>query len=88
MPEDVEFQTKPRLAWRMLERVLEPGVPFAWVASDEVYGSDRNLRLWLEREGIADVLAIKSNENLWAWTDKGPPQVGADRLASGADETG
>ena len=87
IPEDVGFQTKPRLAQRMLERALESGVPFGWVAGDEVYGNDRNLRLWLEREGIAHVLAIKSNEKLWAWTDKGPIQVRADRLASQVDES-
>ena len=88
VPEDVAFQTKPRLAQRMLERALESGVPFAWVAGDEVYGSNRNLRLWLEREGIAHVLAIKRNEKLWAETDRGWRQVRADRLASQVDETG
>ena len=88
MPEDAGFQTKPRLAQRMLERALESGVPFGWVAGDEVYGNDRNLRLWLEREGIAHVLAIKSNEKLWARTDKGPGQVRADRLASQVEEVG
>ena len=31
-----------------------------------------NLRLWLEREGLSHVLAIKRSEKLWAWTDKGP----------------
>ena len=76
VPEEVGFQTKPRLAQRMLERAPGIGeVPFGWVAGDEVYGNDRNLRLWLEREGIAHVLAIQSNEKLWAWTDKGPLQV-------------
>jgi hypothetical protein len=30
--------------------MLESGVPFAWVAGDEVYGSDRDLRRWLERD--------------------------------------
>ena len=40
------FQTKPQLARWM----LESGVPFAWVAGDEVYGSDRDLRRWLERD--------------------------------------
>ena len=88
VPEDAGFQTKPRLAQRMLERALESGVPFGWVAGDEVYGNDRNLRLWLEREGIAHVVAIKSNEKLWAWTDKGPGQVRADRLASQVEEVG
>ena len=38
---------------------MESGVPFSWVAGDEVYGSDRNLRLWLERQVVPHVLAIK-----------------------------
>ena len=58
----------------MLERALESGVPFGWATGDEVYGNDRNLRLWLERRDIPHVLAIKSNEKLWAWADKGPRQ--------------
>ena len=86
VPESVGFRTKPQLAQLMLERALESGVPFAWVAGDEVYGSDRNL--WLEREGIPHVLAIRSNEKLWALTDKGPRQVRADPLASQVDELG
>ena len=50
VPEDVAFRAKPRLAQSMLERAVESGVPFGWVTGDEVCGSDRNLRLWLERE--------------------------------------
>ena len=88
VPEDVGFQTKPWLAQRMLERALESGVPFRWVAGDEVYGNDRNLRLWLEHQGIPHVLAIKRSEKLWALTEKGSRQVRADRLASQVDETG
>ena len=88
VPENVGFQTKPRLAQRMLERALESGVPFRWVAGDEVYGNDRNLRLWLEHQGIPHVLAIKRSEKLWALTEKGSRQVRADRLASQVDEIG
>ena len=29
--------------------VVDSGVPFARFAGDEIYGSDRNLRPWLER---------------------------------------
>ena len=87
VPEEVAFRTKPQLARKMLERAVEAGVPFRWVAGDEVYGNDRKLRLWLEHEGIAHVLAIKSNEKLWALTDKGPRQVRADQLASGVEES-
>ncbi len=79
MPEGVRFQTKPQLAQRMLERAVEAGVPFRWVTGDEVYGNYRNLRLWLEVAGIPHVLAIKSNEKLWALRDKGPQQVRADQ---------
>ena len=88
VPESVGFRTKPQLAQLMLERALESGVPFGWVAGDEVYGNDRKLRLWLEREGIPHVLAIRSNEKLWALTDKGPRQVRADRLTPPVDELG
>ena len=87
VPEDAVFRTKPQLAQLMLQRALEAGVPFAWFTGDEVYGSDRKLRLWLEREEIPHVMAIKSNEKLWALTDKGPLQVRADRLASGVLES-
>ena len=88
VPEDAVFWTKPRLAQLMLERAVESGVPFGWVAGDEVYGNDRNLRLWLERQGVPHVLAIKRSEKLWALTDKGPRQVRADRLAPGVEESG
>ena len=64
MPEEVGFQAKPQLARLMLERAVESGIPFAWVAGDEVYGSDRNLRLWLERADVLHVLAIKKSEKL------------------------
>ena len=70
----------------MLQRAVESELPFAWFTGDEVYGSDRNLRLWLEQEGVPHVLAIKRSEKLWALTDKGPLQVRADRLASQVDE--
>ena len=84
VPEGVPFRTKPQLAQLMLERAVESGVPFGWV--DEVYGNDRNLRLWLERRCVPHVLAIKRSEKLWALTDRGPRQVRADRLASGVEE--
>ena len=49
IPEEVEFATKPELARRMIARAIAAGVPFAWVLGDEVDGSDRRLRLDLER---------------------------------------
>ena len=86
VPEKVAFRTKPQLARRMLERALESGVPFGWVTGDEVYGNDRRLRLWLERRDVPHLLAVRSNEKLWAETDRGWRQVRADRLAPGVEE--
>ena len=88
VPEKVAFRTKPQLARRMLERALESGVPFGWVTGDEVYGNDRNLRLWLERRDVPHVLAVRSNEKLWAETDRGWRPVRADRLVPGVEEPG
>ncbi len=85
-PEGVRFQTKPQLARKMVERAAEGGIPFRWFAGDTVYGSDRRLRRWLEEREISHVLAIKSNEKLWAWTEEGYSQARADRLASQVEE--
>jgi SRSO17 transposase len=48
IPGDTGFATKPQLARRMIERAATTGVPFAWVAGDEVYGDNGPLRGWLE----------------------------------------
>jgi SRSO17 transposase len=52
-------------------------VPCGWVTGDEVYGSDRQMGLWLESRGHSFVLAAE-NEPLW-W--QGPDYVRADRIA-------
>jgi SRSO17 transposase len=65
IPEGTAFATKPRLAEQMLERALRAGVPAAWVTGDEVYGSDGDLRRFLEREGQPYVLAVRSNQSVW-----------------------
>jgi SRSO17 transposase len=65
VPEGAVFATKPRLAKRMLERAFRAGVPAAWVTGDEVYGSDGDLRRWLEQEGQPYVLAVRANQFVW-----------------------
>ena len=86
VPESVGFRTKGQLARQMLQRAVESELPFGWFTGDEVYGSDRRLRLWLEQEGVPHVLAIKHSEKLWALTERGPLQVRADRLAAQVDD--
>ena len=80
VPEDVAFATKPQLARKLLERAFAARVPAAWVTGDAVYGNDRRLRMWLEEQGQAFVLEVACKEPLWAWQERGPRQVRADRL--------
>jgi SRSO17 transposase len=53
------------LARQMLERALSAGVPAAWVTGDSVYGDDRRLRMWLESQERAYVLAVSGKEYVW-----------------------
>ena len=39
--EQVGFATKPELARQMIARAIDAGMPFGWVAADEVYGQTR-----------------------------------------------
>lgn len=48
IPEEIAFATKPALAGRIIGRALDAGVSCAWVLGDEIYGSDRRLRIALE----------------------------------------
>lgn len=80
VPTDVRFATKPALARRMLERALDAGVPAAWITGDEVYGSERRLRLWLEQRHQPFVLTVSSRESLWVdHPGVGPKQISAAR---------
>jgi SRSO17 transposase len=58
IPESVRFQTKPELARRMLTRLWDAQVPIAWVVADTVYGSNLDLRTWLEDHGYPYVMAV------------------------------
>lgn len=64
IPDEVEFATKPRHAIAMLERAITAGVPFGWVTADEAYGQAKYLRVWLEEQKRAHVLATKRNDTL------------------------
>jgi hypothetical protein len=66
IPDTVAMATKPRIAIAMLQRVLDAGVPFAWLAADEVYGQVKYLRVWLEAHDICHVLATRCNDDVLA----------------------
>src|SRR4051794_33434973 len=78
VPANVAFATKPALATAMLTRAFDAGLSARWVAGDEVYGADPDLRAQLEARGVGYVLAIAGNRRLL--TAAGP--IRADVLAA------
>jgi len=62
IPDEVSFATKPELAWQMIERATEGGVPFSWVTGDEVYGGNPKLRQRLEERQVPYVMAVACDE--------------------------
>src|SRR5260221_4955764 len=46
----------------MIEGAAVAGVPFGWVAGDEVCGGNPKLREWLEGQEIAYVMAVACSE--------------------------
>ncbi|MCM3922258.1 transposase [Frankia sp. AiPs1] len=61
VPGELEFDTKPALARRMIESALDAGIPGQWAGGDEVYGNDPALRAALARCGLGYVLAVAKN---------------------------
>jgi SRSO17 transposase len=65
VPESVAFATKPQLARQLIARVRETGLPCAWVVADSVYGTDGDLRLWLEARHQPYVLAVSAQYRIF-----------------------
>ena len=61
VPEDTAFTTKPDLGAQMIAGAAGTGIPFAWVAADEVYGRSSRLRRACEEAGKGYVLAAPAN---------------------------
>jgi len=80
----------------MLTRAFEAKVPAAWVTGDSVYGDDRRLRVWLEEQAQAYVLAVSGKEYVWrGWRQHQVKTVlatlpldGWTRLSAGAGTKG
>jgi SRSO17 transposase len=96
IPAERRFATKPQLAQQMLARMLAAGVPARWVTGDSVYGHDRRLRMWLEAQPHAYVLAVSGQEYVWLdWRQRqvktilaALPEEGWTRLSAGDGTTG
>lgn len=96
IPSSRTLQTKPALAKQMLERAVAAQVPIRWVTGDSIYGDDRRLRLWLEEQDHAYVLAVSGKDYVWiGWRQHQVktllatlPEEGWKRLSAGAGAKG
>ena len=61
VPDTAEFTTKPALGTAMITGAASAGVPFAWVAADEVYGRSSKLREACEKQKKGYVVAVPVN---------------------------
>jgi SRSO17 transposase len=64
VPHETAFATKPALAREMIARVLDAGLPCAWVLADSLHGSDFRLRRMLEDRGQPYVLAVRMSQSV------------------------
>jgi SRSO17 transposase len=71
--QDRGFATKPTLATALIERAVEAAVPASWVAGDEVYGADPQLRAAVRGHHLGYVLAVAANRRV-------PTHAGAIRV--------
>ena len=71
IPPERTFQTKPELAWRMIQRVRDNDVPFEAVAMDTLYGRSRKLRAQLDEAGIEYYADVPANTQVYLC----PPQL-------------
>jgi len=76
IPATVPFRTKPQLAILMLQRLKLAQVSIEWVVADSVYGSNPDLRTWLETQKQPYVMAIACDEPVVLHL----PKVGVRRL--------
>jgi SRSO17 transposase len=61
VPGDVAFATKTEQGTQMVTAAISGGVPFAFLAGDEVYGRSSKLRAVCEKNGKGYVLAVPVN---------------------------
>ncbi len=96
IPSTRTLQTKPALAKQMLERAFAAQVPIRWITGDSIYGDDRRLRIWLEEQEQAYVLAVSGKDYVWiGWRQHQVktllaklPEAGWARLSAGAGAKG
>ena len=81
IPKHVQFQTKPELALRQIERAHEGPLPFQWVACDDLYGQNGAFRDGVDDLGLRYVAEVPCSTKVWTEHPplKGPGPSGGGR---------
>jgi SRSO17 transposase len=83
IPDDIVFQTKPRIALDQLRDAVAAGIDAALVLADAGYGNDTDFRDGITEAGLLYAVGIQSNTTLWPpgieplppkqWSGRGRP---------------
>lgn len=65
MPGQIEFQTKPQIALRMIRWAREQGVPVGVVLTRAGYGADAGLGEGIEELGLPYVAGVLGTVSVW-----------------------
>jgi SRSO17 transposase len=66
VPKGLSFQTKPELAWAMLQPILtERRLPCRWLTCDEVYGRDPVFLDQIDQAGVWYFAEVPSDTRVW-----------------------
>ena len=66
VPEEITFQTKPKLALDQIRQALEQKVPVGVVLADAGYGNGSPFRAGITALGLQYVVGIESSTTVWA----------------------
>ncbi len=65
VPEELAFRTKIELGWLMIQRALQYGLPFEFVACDDLYGRAKWFRAKLDQAHIVYIADVPRNTKVY-----------------------
>lgn len=83
IPDEQQFQTKPELGWRMVQRILQEEIPFDALACDAVYGNNFEFRQQLDQVGIEYYADVHADTRVYL----SPPHIGIPQNTRGPKAT-
>jgi SRSO17 transposase len=62
---DPVFQTKPELAWTLIQEAQAAGIPFRLVVADSVYGESSQLEAHLYTAHLSYIMGLRPSHGTW-----------------------